>query len=65
MQFRQRTTESVVTSDIQTLDQRKAALRAAALARRDAMPAAERQAAANTVAARPFPFPLVLRIGRA
>jgi len=33
----------------------KAALRAAALALRDALPAAARQAAAETVAARPFP----------
>ena len=37
-----------------TADQ-KASLRTAALARRDAMPAAERQAAAETIAARPFP----------
>ena len=49
---------STVTSDTQTLDQRKAALRAAALARRDAIPAAERQAAASAIAARPFPLPV-------
>ncbi len=47
-----------MTSDSQPLDQRKAALRAAALARRDAIPAAERQAAADTIAARPFPLPI-------
>jgi 5-formyltetrahydrofolate cyclo-ligase len=33
----------------------KATLRREALARRDALPAAERQAAANTIASRPFP----------
>ena len=48
----------ITTTDIQPLDQRKAALRAAALARRDALPADERQAAANAIAARPFPLPL-------
>ena len=47
-----------MTSDTHPLDQRKAALRAAALARRDAIPAAERQAAADTIAARPFPLPV-------
>jgi 5-formyltetrahydrofolate cyclo-ligase len=47
-----------VTSDAQSLDQRKAALRAAALARRDAIPADERQTAANAIAARPFPLPV-------
>jgi 5-formyltetrahydrofolate cyclo-ligase len=36
----------------------KAALRAEALARRDAMPAAERQAAAEAIAARDFPLPI-------
>jgi 5-formyltetrahydrofolate cyclo-ligase len=36
----------------------KAALRAEALARRDAMPAAERQAAAEAIAARDFPVPI-------
>jgi 5-formyltetrahydrofolate cyclo-ligase len=35
----------------------KAELRGAALARRDGLPAAERQAAAETLAARPFPLP--------
>jgi 5-formyltetrahydrofolate cyclo-ligase len=43
-------------TDLETLDQRKAALRAAAFARRDAIPAAERQAAANAIAERPFPL---------
>jgi 5-formyltetrahydrofolate cyclo-ligase len=47
-----------VTSDTQPLDQRKAALRLAALVRRDAIPADERQAAANAIAARPFPLPV-------
>jgi len=38
--------------------QTKADLRAAALMRRDALPAAERKAAAETLAARPFPVPV-------
>jgi 5-formyltetrahydrofolate cyclo-ligase len=36
----------------------KAELRKSVFARRDAMPAAERQAAAETIAARPFPLPV-------
>jgi 5-formyltetrahydrofolate cyclo-ligase len=36
----------------------KSDLRKAVFARRDAMPAAERQAAAETIAARPFPLPI-------
>jgi len=36
----------------------KSDLRTAALARRDALPAAERMAAAETIAARPFPVPV-------
>ena len=40
------------------IDQLKAELRKSALARREAMPAAERQAAAGTVAGRPFPLPI-------
>src|SRR5258708_8302737 len=44
-----------MTSDAGTVDQNKAPLRAAALARRDAIPAAERQSAASAIAARPFP----------
>jgi 5-formyltetrahydrofolate cyclo-ligase len=39
-----------------TIEEMKAALRQAALARRDALPAAERQAAAEAVAARAFPI---------
>ena len=42
-------------SDLTETDQTKAALRAAALALRDALPAAERQAAAETIAARGLP----------
>ena len=40
------------------IDQLKADLRKAAFARRDALPPAERQAAAEAIAARPFPFPI-------
>jgi len=43
-------------SDLTETDQTKAALRAAALAKRDALPAAERGAAAETIAARGLPF---------
>jgi 5-formyltetrahydrofolate cyclo-ligase len=39
-------------------DQLKTDLRKAAFARRDALPPAERQAAAETIAARPFPIPV-------
>ena len=39
----------------ETCNQQKPTLRSAALALRDALPAAERQAAAETIAARPFP----------
>jgi 5-formyltetrahydrofolate cyclo-ligase len=46
---------SVTEADVPTA---KAALRREALAKRDAMPAAERQAAAEAIAARPFPIPL-------
>jgi 5-formyltetrahydrofolate cyclo-ligase len=46
------TSEMNAAADIQN---EKAALRAAALARRDALPAAERQAAAQAIAARAFP----------
>lgn len=41
-----------------SIDATKAALRRAALARRDAMPAEEREAAAQEIAARPFPVAL-------
>ena len=40
------------------IDELKANLRKTALARRDAMPAAERQAAAEAIAARAFPLPI-------
>jgi 5-formyltetrahydrofolate cyclo-ligase len=40
------------------IDQLKAELRKTALARRDTLPAAARQAAAETIAARPFPLPI-------
>ena len=40
------------------IDDRKIELRKTAFARRDALPAAERQAAAETIAARPFPIPI-------
>jgi 5-formyltetrahydrofolate cyclo-ligase len=42
-------------SDLTQINQAKAQLRAAALARRDALPAAERAAAAETIAGRAFP----------
>ena len=41
-----------------SIDESKADLRKAVFARRDAMPAAERQAAAETIAARLFPLPI-------
>jgi 5-formyltetrahydrofolate cyclo-ligase len=41
-----------------SIEQRKAELRKSALARRDSLPATERQAAANTIASRPFPIPI-------
>jgi 5-formyltetrahydrofolate cyclo-ligase len=41
-----------------SIDQQKTELRKAAFTRRDALPAAERQTAAETIAARPFPLPL-------
>jgi 5-formyltetrahydrofolate cyclo-ligase len=41
--------------DVIETENQKPALRAAALTLRDALPAAERQAAAETIAARPFP----------
>jgi 5-formyltetrahydrofolate cyclo-ligase len=40
------------------IDDLKTELRKTAFARRDALPAAERQAAADAVAARPFPIPI-------
>jgi 5-formyltetrahydrofolate cyclo-ligase len=44
-----------VSSQDTSISDHKAELRTAALARRDALPAAERQTAAATIAARPFP----------
>ena len=49
-------TETVVTAPAPSTD--KAQLRAAALARRDALPAAERQTAAETIAVRGLPVPV-------
>ena len=46
-------------SDATETEQTKTALRAAALALRDALPAAERAAAAAAIAARPFPLQVV------
>ena len=46
----------LLMSDATETEQTKAALRAEALARRDALPAAERQAAAEAIAARAFPI---------
>ena len=45
-----------MVSGARTVDQHKAALRTSALARRDAIPAADRQSAAAAIAARPFPL---------
>src|SRR5436305_11523404 len=41
-----------------SIDDLKIDLRKAAFARRDGLPAAERQAAAEAIAARPFPLPV-------
>ncbi len=48
-------TEHVVSAADTTISDQKADLRTAALARRDALPAAERQAGAETIAGRAFP----------
>lgn len=48
-------TEGMVTTQDTSVLESKAALRAATLAKRDAMPAAERQQAAETIAARGLP----------
>jgi 5-formyltetrahydrofolate cyclo-ligase len=47
-----------LNSKPQTIEDAKAQLRAALQARRDALPAGERQAAAETIAARTFPLPV-------
>jgi 5-formyltetrahydrofolate cyclo-ligase len=46
------------TSSSTPVEDLKSALRGEAVARRDAMPAKERQAAADAIAARPFPLPI-------
>ncbi|MDI3470661.1 MAG: 5-formyltetrahydrofolate cyclo-ligase [Pseudolabrys sp.] len=51
-------TERELTATATANPDQKAQLRAETLARRDAMPAAERQAGAQTVAARDFPVPI-------
>jgi 5-formyltetrahydrofolate cyclo-ligase len=51
-------TENAVTLQDTSIAAAKSDLRKTVFARRDAMPAAERQAAAETIAARPFPLPL-------
>jgi len=51
-------TECVVISPNTSIDELKADLRKTVFARRDDMPAAERQAAAETIAQRPFPLPI-------
>ena len=48
----------ILMSDVTKPDQTKAALRATAMARRDALPAAERAAAAAAIAERAFPVPV-------
>ena len=49
-------TENVVAVADLSISEQKAELRAAALAKRDALPAEERQRGAETVATRPFPI---------
>jgi 5-formyltetrahydrofolate cyclo-ligase len=51
-------TEHVVNSSDTTIPDQKSQVRAEALARRDALPAEERAAAAEALAARPFPIPV-------
>jgi 5-formyltetrahydrofolate cyclo-ligase len=52
--------EHVLNSRTQTIEDAKAQLRAALQARRDALPADQRQAAAQIIAARVFPIPVAL-----
>jgi 5-formyltetrahydrofolate cyclo-ligase len=52
------TTEHVLNSTSQTIEGTKAQLRAALQVRRDALPADDRRAAAQTIAARAFPLPI-------
>jgi len=51
-------TEHGLNSMPQTIEQAKAQMRAVLKARRDALPAGERQAAAESIAARTFPLPV-------
>jgi 5-formyltetrahydrofolate cyclo-ligase len=51
-------TTTIPIDQLTPIDQLKADLRKTAFARRDALPAAERQAAAEAIAARPFPLPI-------
>jgi 5-formyltetrahydrofolate cyclo-ligase len=51
-------TEFDVTLQDASIEDRKSALRRDALARRDTLPPAERQTAAEAIAARPFPIPI-------
>ena len=51
-------TTNIPISQLIPIDQLKADLRKTAFARRDALPPAERQAAAEAIAARPFPLPI-------
>jgi 5-formyltetrahydrofolate cyclo-ligase len=51
-------TELVLNSKPQTIEDTKAQLRATLQARRDALPADQRQAAAETIAVRTFPLPI-------
>ena len=51
-------TTTIPIEQLIPIDQLKADLRKTAFARRDALPPAERQAAAEAIAARPFPLPI-------
>jgi 5-formyltetrahydrofolate cyclo-ligase len=51
-------TTTIPIEQLIPIDQLKAEIRKTAFARRDALPPAERQAAAEAIAARPFPLPV-------
>jgi 5-formyltetrahydrofolate cyclo-ligase len=51
-------TEYVLSAELIDPSEQKKTIRRDAIARRDALPAAERAAAAATIAARPFPLPI-------
>ena len=51
-------TERILRTDPAEVSELKKTIRRDAIARRDALPAAERAAAAATIAARPFPLPI-------